>query len=63
MNERSIHEPPLPKGHTSILSPAFTYVPAAKTDVSKTFARIREQRARQARAAAGVSVLKTKLSG
>ena len=63
MNERSIPEPRLPKGHTSILSPAFQYVPAVKTDLSKTFARIREQRARQARAVAGVSVLKTKLSG
>jgi hypothetical protein len=63
MNERSIPEPPLPKGHTSILSPAFRYVPAVKTDLSKTFARIREQRARQARTVAGVSVLKTKLSG
>ena len=56
MNERSIHQPQLPKGHTSILSPAFKYVPAVKTDLSRTFARIREQRIAQARAAAGVSL-------
>ena len=56
MNERSIHQPQLPKGHTSILSPAFKYVSAVKTDLSRTFARIREQRIAQARAAAGVSL-------
>jgi hypothetical protein len=33
----------LPKGHTSILSPAFMYVPAASTDVARTFARVRGQ--------------------
>jgi RimJ/RimL family protein N-acetyltransferase len=31
----------LPKGHVSILSPAFKYVRAASTDLAKTFARIR----------------------
>ncbi len=36
--------PQLPKGHTTILSPAFKYVPAARTDVAETFARIRAQR-------------------
>ena len=54
MNERSIHQLQLPKGHTSILSPAFKYVPAVKTDLSRTFARIREQRIAQA--VAGVSL-------
>jgi len=63
MNERSINRQQLPNGHTSILSPAFRYVPAVKTDLSKTFARIREQRVAQLRAGANVSVLKTKLSG
>ena len=33
----------LPKGHISILSPAFKYVPAAATDIAKTFARMRGQ--------------------
>jgi len=36
-------QPQLPKGNASILSPTFRYVPAVKTDVAKTFARIREQ--------------------
>lgn len=36
--------PQLPKGHTSILSPQFRYVPAALTDVAATFARIRGER-------------------
>lgn len=36
--------PQLPKGHMSILSPAFKYVPAASTDVAQTFARVRGQR-------------------
>ncbi|HXJ35457.1 MAG TPA: hypothetical protein VMS22_15595 [Candidatus Eisenbacteria bacterium] len=63
MNDRSINKPQLPDGHTSILSPAFRYVPAVKTDLSKTFARIRAQRAALPRAGATVSVLKTKLSG
>jgi hypothetical protein len=36
--------PPLPKGHTSILSPQFRYVPAACTDLAATFARIRGER-------------------
>ena len=36
--------PPLPKGHTSILSPQFRYVPAALTDLAATFARIRGER-------------------
>ena len=61
MNDRSINKPQLPNGHASILSPAFRYVPAVKTDLSKTFARLREQRI--ARAGANVSVLKTKQSG
>ncbi len=35
--------PQLPKGHVSILSPVFRYVPAASTDLAKTFARIRRR--------------------
>ena len=64
MNERSINRPQLPNGSASILSPAFRYVPAAKTDLATTFARIREQqRAALQRAGANVAVLKTKRSG
>jgi len=58
-----MNKPQLPKGHTSILSPAFKYVPAANTDLSRTFARIREQRVTQVRASASVSVLKPRSSG
>ena len=47
MNDLVIKQSQLPKGHTSILSPAFKYVPAVRTDVAKTFARIREQRLAQ----------------
>lgn len=36
--------PQLPKGHTSILSPQFKYVPAASTDLAATFARLRGER-------------------
>jgi len=36
-------QPQLPTGKAPILSPTFQYVPAAKTDLAKTFARIREQ--------------------
>ena len=56
-------QPQLPKGHVSILSPAFKYVPATNTDLAKTFARIREQRRAPVRAAANVSVLKPRNSG
>ena len=57
-----MNKPQLPKGHTSILSPTFKYVPAADTDLARTFARIREQRLAQARAGASVSVLKHRTS-
>lgn len=36
----------------SILDPSFRYVPAAKTDVAKTFRRVRRELAEQAAAAA-----------
>jgi len=55
-------QPQLPKGHTSILSPAFRYVPAASTDLAKTFARIRGQRLAQVRTGANVAVLKPRSS-
>jgi hypothetical protein len=58
-----MNKPHLPKGHTSILSPTFKYVPAANTDLSRTFARIREQRLAQARTGASVSVLKSRSAG
>ena len=56
-------QPQLPKGHTSILSPAFKYVPAASTDLAKTFARIRAQRIGSVRAGASVAVLKPRSVG
>lgn len=38
----------LPKGHVSILSAAFKYTPAVRTDVGITFERIRREiKARQ----------------
>jgi hypothetical protein len=55
-------QPQLPKGHTSILSPTFKYVSAAKTDLGKTFARIRKQRLGKVATGASVSVLKPKVS-
>lgn len=41
----------LPKGHLSCLASQFRYTPAARTDLAKTFARIR-RRALRERAAA-----------
>jgi hypothetical protein len=58
-----MNKPQLPKGHTSILSPTFKYVPAAHTDLSRTFARIREQRVPQVRGSASVSVLRPRNTG
>jgi len=37
----------LPKGHQSILSREFKYVPAANTDVAATFARVKAQQKRE----------------
>lgn len=43
----------LPKGHRSLLDPAFRYTPAAGTDIARTFARLkREQRLAEAEARA-----------
>ena len=58
-----MNKPQLPKGHTSILSPTFKYVPAANTDLSRTFARIREQRLSPVRPGANVAVLKPRSAG
>ena len=58
-----MNKPQLPKGHTSILSPTFRYVPAANTDLSRTFARIREQRLAQVRTGASVSDPEAKKRG
>jgi len=41
--------PKLPKGHTSVLSRAFKYTPAAQTNVAKTFARIKREAEAQRR--------------
>jgi len=57
------NKPQLPKGHASILSPTFKYVPAANTDLAKTFARIRTQRLAPAQPRASVSVLKPRNLG
>jgi hypothetical protein len=51
-----MNKPALPKGHASILSPTFKYVPAASTDLAKTFARIRAQRVATVRAVNNVAV-------
>lgn len=34
---------------TSILNPAFQYVPAVQTDIARTFAKIRKQMAEEAK--------------
>jgi hypothetical protein len=39
----------------SILDPSFTYTPAASTDLRKTFARVRREMKKQARADAETS--------
>ena len=56
-------QPQLPKGHTSILSPTFRYVPAASTDLAQTFARIRSQRLAQLGTGVSVPVWKPKAAG
>lgn len=48
----------LPKGHASCLSPAFRYIPAAGTDIAKTFARIRRQLKAQAKEPCNVHPLR-----
>jgi hypothetical protein len=55
-----MNKPLLPKGHSSILSPGFRYVPAASTDIAKTFARVKRELKREERPAANVSVLKAR---
>jgi hypothetical protein len=37
----------LPKGHRSCLTEEFRYIPAASTDIARTFERIRRQLARE----------------
>ena len=41
---------------TRLLDPRFKYVPASKTDIAKTFARLRREQAR-ARAMASATVI------
>ena len=56
-------QPQLPKGHISILSPTFKYVPAVGTDLAKTFARIRSQRLARLGTGPSVPVWKPKAAG
>ena len=56
-------QPQLPKGHTAILSPAFKYVPAASTDLARTFARIRGERLTQPGTGASVPARKPEGAG
>lgn len=37
----------LPKGHPSLLGGGFKYTPAVKTDLAKTFERIRRQQVKE----------------
>jgi hypothetical protein len=53
-----MNRPPLPKGHLSILSPGFRYVPAASTDIAKTFARFKRESKSDGRLPDNVSPLK-----
>ena len=41
----------------SLLDPSFKYVPAASTDIRKTFARIRREQAKANEAEANVKVM------
>jgi len=52
-----MNKPQLPKGLSSILSRRFRYVPAADTDIAKTFARVRHELEREARPPDNVSPL------
>jgi len=52
-----MNKPQLPKGLSSILSRRFPYVPAADTDIAKTFARVRHELEREARPPDNVSPL------
>jgi hypothetical protein len=55
----------LPKGHVSCLNTKFKYVPAASTDLAKTFARIRRRqlKAQQPDEAGNVRALPIRKSG
>ena len=55
-----MNKPLLPKGHSSILSPGFRYVPAANTDIAKTFARVKRELKLDEPPIANVSVLKAR---
>lgn len=52
-----MNKPQLPKSFSSILSRQFRYVPAAQTDIAKTFARVRHELEREARPSGNVSLL------
>lgn len=43
---------------TSILHPAFAYVPASRTDIAETFRRVREKQADQQQRSANVQPIK-----
>jgi hypothetical protein len=53
----------LPKGHASCLSKSFKYTPAVKTDVAKTFARVRLQQESGAREPSNVRELQPRKAG
>lgn len=59
----TMNKPQLPKGHQSLLSPAFKYVQAMETDLSKTFARVRLQQVVVPAQSGTVSVLKLRDGG
>ena len=52
-----MNKPQLPNGLPSILSRRSRYVPAADTDIAKTFARVRHELEREARPPDNVSPL------
>jgi hypothetical protein len=58
-----MNKPQLPKGHQSLLSPTFKYVPAVQTDLSKTFARVRQAQVAALAQSGTVSVLKLRDGG
>ena len=56
-------QPQHPKGDASILSPTFRYVPAASTDLARTFAHIRIQRLAQLGTGASVPIWEPQAAG
>ena len=59
----TMNKPQLPKGHQSLLSSTFKYVQAMETDLSKTFARVRQQQVVAPAQSGTVSALKLRDAG